>query len=315
MKKIIIFILTFTLLTCAIYPNPIAGIVKIGKPAWNFVYNNADKIFNILPFISDIINNNSNKEIERLNLYIKNKQKDEAVDLFYKLISEKKLKGDDVLLSYYIAIAQICETFDETISYLDTAIDSYPNSKYIESAYYLKYLYTGLKHIKSKNYKQSILQLSKSLQFFSDSELALYWLGYSYCMNSQYEEAINSLLKALKLNSNDEYTWYWLGYSYYKINDYNEALEVFMKAKKLNSNNQWIWYWLGNTYKKLNDKEKAKVAYEKALEIEPEFKEAKKAINNLNSYPYIYIIFIIMLPIIIILFIILIKIKRKNKTT
>jgi tetratricopeptide (TPR) repeat protein len=75
------------------------------------------------------------------------------------------------------------------------------------------------------------------------------------------------------------------GTAHYKLNDYKMAQKFFEKAttsedKELRAKS---FYNLGNSFAKLNDKKNALKAYSSALQINPNFEQAKKNIELLNS--------------------------------
>lgn len=68
---------------------------------------------------------------------------------------------------------------------------------------------------------------------------------------------------------------------FYLLNKrYKEAIEIFKKALKIKEESS-IYYQLGIAYEGLNEIDKAKEMYRKSLELNPNFKEANKRLDEL----------------------------------
>ena len=70
--------------------------------------------------------------------------------------------------------------------------------------------------------------------------------------------------------------------AFYELKKYNEAVTVLTKAVNLQNNFDRGYYYLGQSYEKLNRKAEAAEAYRKALLYDPNYAEAKQALDNLK---------------------------------
>ena len=68
----------------------------------------------------------------------------------------------------------------------------------------------------------------------------------------------------------------------YELAKYNEAIETLQKAVSLKSTYDEAFFWLGRCYQKLNMPKEAQANYEMALQIDPDYAEAKDALSRLK---------------------------------
>lgn len=69
---------------------------------------------------------------------------------------------------------------------------------------------------------------------------------------------------------------------YFNNAQYKSSIDVLEKAVTLQNNFDVGYYWLGRNYEKLNQKEKAAEHYQRALMYDPQYFEAKEALEQLQ---------------------------------
>ncbi|HCF63159.1 MAG TPA: hypothetical protein DEU93_02435 [Chitinophagaceae bacterium] len=69
---------------------------------------------------------------------------------------------------------------------------------------------------------------------------------------------------------------------YFNNAQYKSSIDVLEKAVTLQNNFDVGYYWLGRNYEKLNQKEKAAENYQRALMYDPQYFEAKEALEKLQ---------------------------------
>jgi tetratricopeptide (TPR) repeat protein len=74
-----------------------------------------------------------------------------------------------------------------------------------------------------------------------------------------------------------------LGVLYRKRGDYQAALEQYEKALKIHPDQPKVYYNVGRLHVDLKDLEKAKLSFEQALALDPEFKEAREAMDAIEQ--------------------------------
>ena len=75
-----------------------------------------------------------------------------------------------------------------------------------------------------------------------------------------------------------------LGIALRKQGKYKEALEAYNRALQYYKKDENIYYNIGRTYFEINDYRKAYNYFKKALKLNPEFKEAKEALELIKKY-------------------------------
>ncbi len=68
----------------------------------------------------------------------------------------------------------------------------------------------------------------------------------------------------------------------YDMEKYEDALKVLETATTVQKTYEEGWYWMGRCYQKLNKKKEAIESYRMAVQLDPEFLEAKDALNKLG---------------------------------
>ena len=100
--------------------------------------------------------------------------------------------------------------------------------------------------------------------------------GYSQALEADNENHKN--LMRYWHSENDLNEW---GYSFYQKNELEKAIEIFELNVLLHPESANAYDSLGDAYRKSGNKEKAIKNYKKALELDPQKKSAKKALEQL----------------------------------
>jgi len=95
------------------------------------------------------------------------------------------------------------------------------------------------------------------------------------------EEALNEYKKALELDSNNEYIHNSMASIYRANGEYTSAKIHIKNSLDINSENPTTYYNYGNLLVDMESFEEAIVMYEKAVELNPDFKEAKEELEKL----------------------------------
>ncbi len=92
-----------------------------------------------------------------------------------------------------------------------------------------------------------------------------------------------SLMAGIKLNQDTWQYHLFMGIEYLKKNDLQSAELQFLYGIDKNENIEDFYYYLGHIYYNYGQIDKAKNNFEKALEINPNFVEAKDMLENING--------------------------------
>lgn len=184
---------------------------------------------------------------------------------------------------------------------------------------YGSYFRLGYSYDEVGNYYAAVNAYQNALRLYPESYIGYYNLGYVYLNLQDYDSAIQSFKNSINLNVNDDdvhdklelsynckfimdsdsfddavkfYTslvnqykenptlYYWLGY--YSLGYPDEAVKALKKSIKLKPEAR-SYYQLGFTYEYMEKPKKALEAYKKALELDPDHKDAKNRLAKLSA--------------------------------
>jgi tetratricopeptide (TPR) repeat protein len=210
-------------------------------------------------------------------------QYEQALECYKKALTFDPNDADCI---YHIGyVLNELERYEEALSYLDRAIEIIQKGKdtskfkikdiYYEKGYSLKYL---------KKYDAAIESYKMALSYDPYDAESLYHIGYILNELEKFNEAISYLDKGIntvqegkdtsKIHIGDLYNE--KGYSLELLCRYEDALYYYDKA--VQSDPKWAAPWAGKAYVyyKTKNTEKALECCNKALELNPNRKDAKE---------------------------------------
>lgn len=98
-----------------------------------------------------------------------------------------------------------------------------------------------------------------------------------------YKEAVKSYDKALEFNPNFYPALLWKGVAHTSLQEYSEALKAFDTAKELEAKDSLLWANRGFVLEKMGRKQDAIASYQTAIQIDPNFKEVREALERLGK--------------------------------
>lgn len=117
-----------------------------------------------------------------------------------------------------------------------------------------------------------------------NSQFAVYYgLGLIYFLRSNIDMAIDTLQKALKYTEDFEFLHHLLARCYRQKGQFAKILEHCSKAIQFGHEDGEIRLLEGEAYLNLGDAESAKHSFERALEIQPNFEDAKLGLVGVTS--------------------------------
>jgi superkiller protein 3 len=142
-------------------------------------------------------------------------------------------------------------------------------------------LYMGVSLYYKNKVEEALVYLKKAETLFDMREKkrssALEYIGECYMKLERYEEAIQYLEDSVAINpyGSGEKKFVSLGEAYYFLDKKEEALNAFKKALSLNPDNYEVWNNIGVLLWSAGNIEKAYQCVQKALEVKPDYVEAK----------------------------------------
>ena len=103
-----------------------------------------------------------------------------------------------------------------------------------------------------------------------------------YMSNERVEEAEGILNEILEENPDTINVYNTLGVLYRKRGDYQAALQQYQKALKIHPDQPKLHYNIGRLHVDLKDLRQAKINFEEALALDPNFREAREALDAIE---------------------------------
>ena len=115
----------------------------------------------------------------------------------------------------------------------------------------------------------------------SDADV-LFRIGYILDKKDDKDEALNYYKKALEFDKNNEYIYNSIASIYRYNKEYTSAQMRLRDSLAINDKNPITYYNYANLLVDMDNKEEAITMYKKALELNPDFKEAKEELEKLS---------------------------------
>ncbi len=207
-----------------------------------------------------------------------------SIELIHYKVREEILKKVDVFSgkNKEDLFWKECKEKDTIESYTEY-INKYPNGIYIAYAYNQRGIYFALE-----------MQDDKAIADFTDSlriePNAVVYANRAnlYKEKSEYKKAIIEFTEAIRLDPENKDAYYYRGWCYVNesedkkaIIDYTEAIRL--DPENLDPKNKYAYLTRGFCYKRLKLYKEAEQDFLGALKLKPDFKEAKKALNELRQ--------------------------------
>jgi tetratricopeptide (TPR) repeat protein len=133
-------------------------------------------------------------------------------------------------------------------------------------------------------------ELQKALSFLNEANVKLpknedilFKIGYILQKTGDNNEALNYFKEALEVDKNNEFIHNAMA-SIYKLNGEFTSAKLHLQASlEIDDKNPITYYNYGNLLVDMEHKDEAISMYEKAIEINPEFTEAKNEIEKLKE--------------------------------
>ncbi len=132
-----------------------------------------------------------------------------------------------------------------------------------------------------KDFQRALALLSEADAKDPQNSEILFKIGYVLQQSNDNDEALSYYKKALEIDKDNEYIHNSIA-SLYKLNGEFISAKMHLRASiEIDDENPITYYNFGNLLVEMQHPEEAKEMYKKALEINPEFSEAKEELEKL----------------------------------
>jgi tetratricopeptide (TPR) repeat protein len=140
-------------------------------------------------------------------------------------------------------------------------------------------IYQAKSHIHLQNFSTSESVLRRYVALHSDSDEALYLLGFVLHRENKASESLEIYTKAAALKTPTGEDFKIVGLDYVLLNDYTNAIKWLEKAVELEPKNKDAWYYLGRAYYSRSLLGDSRRAFLTVLDLDPRDARAE---NNLG---------------------------------
>ncbi|MEO5890231.1 MAG: tetratricopeptide repeat protein, partial [Ferruginibacter sp.] len=106
--------------------------------------------------------------------------------------------------------------------------------------------------------------------------------GLYYSFSGDKVKALSFFDTCLKINYRDILAYREKAICLYDLNKFAAALEVLKQAITVQKSFDEGYYWMGRCYEKLGNKKEAIESYQLALQIDPDYVEAKEGLGRVQ---------------------------------
>ena len=207
------------------------------------------------------------------------KQQNEALSLDFINSKYKKIKNPSIKIIFDIAnLNKSAKKYKEAIQYYNQILLEIN----FNSPLYSEILYRrGSSYERLGDYKNSDIDLLKSLEINPDDAYVLNYLAYSW-LEREYKigKALQMLEKAYEAKNNDPYIIDSIGWAYYLIEDYVRAEKFLKRAVELMPEDPIVNDHYGDILWKLDRKIQARYFWKSILNLKETEDEMKKIIDD-----------------------------------
>ena len=201
--------------------------------------------------------------------------------VLFKITENKKYESMVYMLITVVVIVLMARTIFRNMDWQNE--DSlWPATAKVSPNSHNARLNYGDVYSRAKDYENAILEFKTAIRLKPDYAYAYHNLANAYLNTNRLDEAIKNYQEALKYDPSLWQSHESLGIVYYKMGNLNAAAKEFKMAVKLNSANAKLYTNLGILYFEVGKNEEARKYLEKALEIDPDFKNARVVLNALD---------------------------------
>ena len=186
------------------------------------------------------------------------------------------------------------ESYSTAIAVLDNLLDNEESAEYYYNIGYIKTAQakyseaiqafrkaTAIDRLYAKAY-QGMARAYQKLGKTEEAEKYMIKAADIHMNKENISEAENVLNEIKEINPNTINVYNSLGVLYRKKGDFKKALHNYKKALNIHPERERIHYNIGRLYLELKDPETAKTYFQQALELDPEFTDAREVLDAIE---------------------------------
>jgi len=230
--------------------------------------------------IEDVCNQNWQKALDKINVFIDNNRaldyayhfrglihvKMQSIDLAFADFNKAVLLKPDNTLAYFNRGNMYEEKGQKERAFLD-----YTNAIRLNQHFALAYYSRGRIYIQMNEYENAIIDFDKAIDINPVLYLAYNDRAIVYKYLNQTHFAINDFNKAINIKPDYALAHFNKGNLLHELGQYKLAIKEYEKAAKIEPNNAGAYYNMGNSYALAGDSLQSISSYSRAIKIDPDY--------------------------------------------
>ncbi len=144
-----------------------------------------------------------------------------------------------------------------------------------------EYIRDAEEFIEAGREEEAVKILEEGLEQLPGNETIMYNLAKSYFRVKNYSGAVKILEKYFKRETGNEFAHYVMGASCFQLEEYERAIESFLLSLEIAPAMKNSMFALAMSYKQIGNNEEALAKLEEILELDPENRAARDAMNEI----------------------------------
>lgn len=197
----------------------------------------------------------------------------------FKETSRKALKwilGFSIILIFAVISHKQAGYWKNSITLFSRAIDITENN-------YVAHNSLGAAFLSKQEYQKADEHFRTSINIMPYSELAYFNYGVSLGSQGNIEEAVKQYQIAIKLRPDLKYAYINIANLYYGMGNYSEAMKYYVDAYRIDNIDVKVINSIGVLMFKFGDIDKGISFFQRALEIDPDYSEARNNLTKIES--------------------------------
>jgi|Deesub1362A_J573_1020465.scaffolds.fasta_scaffold13043_3 tetratricopeptide (TPR) repeat protein len=143
------------------------------------------------------------------------------------------------------------------------------------------------RHLERKEYLSAEFEFNNALKLDDENVRANFGLGRTYLATGEVEKAKEAFRKLARLDEvmdpRFKHIFNECGIHLRKLGMYKEAVQYYRRALALENEDEHLWFNLGRALFEGGDNQKAAKALKRALQLNPQLKEAKVLLSTIGA--------------------------------
>ncbi|OUX43545.1 hypothetical protein CBE37_02020 [bacterium TMED277] len=212
--------------------------------------------------------------LQKVTALNQNDQREKAEIIINQLLEKNYYSSE--ILKFYGNVQRKKFLYSESIITYSKALEAAEKEGNLQGTWPILFL-RGIAYERQKNWSSAEKDFISALEINPEQPQILNYMGYSLLeRREKLDQAMRMIIKANEKAPDSYHIIDSLGWAFYKTGNFEEALFHLERAMELESLDPIVNDHLGDTFWKLDRKREARFQWKKALNLDPDEKDAQK---------------------------------------